>query len=318
MKILRKTLHTIYKLKNQTHLPRILLLVDRRGWAYDICARNLVSFQGDRFAFDIRYVRERPRLDLSRYDLLYVYFWGESYHQRYLKGSIKVIKEVSSHRWQDDPAYGPCSVSTFNDRYLHDASAVVCTSQRLYDMLAPGRPAVFYAQNGYDDTLFFNRDMRTADLVLGWAGNRLDTVKRVSELLEPAAEGYRLLTADGNRSRSGMNSFYNQVDVYVITSRHEGTPLPLLEAMAAGCFPVCTDVGVVPEVIQHGENGLIVDGTVESFRDAFAWCRANLPAVRAAGRRNALSIQSRRFGQTAKQFGDIIAQTLHPRDTDEN
>ena len=167
-----------------------------------------------------------------------------------------------------------------------------------------------HAQNGYDERLFYNLGRRSGDLVIGWAGNRTDPVKRITELLDPAAKGYCLKTADGKRSRRTMNTFYNDVDVYVVASRHEGTPLPLLEAMAAGCFPVCTDVGVVPEVIRHGENGLIVEPTVEAFREAFAWCHKNLPFVRKRGAENAAEIKSRCWAVCGCKFSEIIGNVL--------
>ena len=46
-------------------------------------------------------------------------------------------------------------------------------------------------------------------------------------------------------------------DVYVSTSLTDGTSLSLLEAMAAGCFPVVTDIAANREWILNGENGLL-------------------------------------------------------------
>lgn len=221
-----------------------------------------------------------------------------------------MIKEVSSHRWEDDPRYGPCSPHEFSDKYLVDATAVICTSQRLFRLLKDVRAEVYHAQNGYDEALFYDLKRRSGNLVIGWAGNRADQVKRVAELLEPAASEFWLKTADGKRSHRTMNQFFNDIDVYAVASRHEGTPLPLLEAMAAGCFPVCTDVGVVSELIRHGENGLIVEPSVEAFREAFAWCRDYVECVREAGVYNASLIQSRTWSCVAARFGEILHNAL--------
>ncbi|MEY2567254.1 MAG: hypothetical protein QOE35_1783 [Actinomycetota bacterium] len=47
-------------------------------------------------------------------------------------------------------------------------------------------------------------------------------------------------------------------DVFVLSSRFEGLPIALLEAMASGLACVATAVGGVPEVVTHGEDGLLV------------------------------------------------------------
>jgi len=50
-------------------------------------------------------------------------------------------------------------------------------------------------------------------------------------------------------------------DVYVQPSHNEGMPISLLEALAHGLAVVATRVGAVPEVIEHGREGLLVDAT---------------------------------------------------------
>jgi glycosyltransferase involved in cell wall biosynthesis len=45
---------------------------------------------------------------------------------------------------------------------------------------------------------------------------------------------------------------YNSADVYVLPTRNEGFGLPLLEAMAAGCLVVSTNIPVVDEIVRDG------------------------------------------------------------------
>lgn len=47
-------------------------------------------------------------------------------------------------------------------------------------------------------------------------------------------------------------------DVFVLASRHEGYPIVVLEALAAGVPIVSTDVGAVPSVVTEGREGRIV------------------------------------------------------------
>jgi len=48
-------------------------------------------------------------------------------------------------------------------------------------------------------------------------------------------------------------------DVFTLTSESEGLPMSLIEAMSVGVIPVCTRVGGVPEVIEDGMNGFLVE-----------------------------------------------------------
>jgi glycosyltransferase involved in cell wall biosynthesis len=62
---------------------------------------------------------------------------------------------------------------------------------------------------------------------------------------------------------------YAASDLVAITSRNEGTPVALIESMAAGVPGVCFAVGGVPDVIIGPELGvLIAEGDVDAFADA--------------------------------------------------
>lgn len=56
-----------------------------------------------------------------------------------------------------------------------------------------------------------------------------------------------------------MNKFYNQCDIFFLTSHSEGFGLPALEAMACGCFVVSTDCGGVSDFLTNNHNGIIMN-----------------------------------------------------------
>jgi glycosyltransferase involved in cell wall biosynthesis len=59
-------------------------------------------------------------------------------------------------------------------------------------------------------------------------------------------------------------------DVFTLTSRHEGLPISLLEAMAVGLPSVVSAVGGIPSVVRHDVEALLVaPGDVAGFRDAY-------------------------------------------------
>jgi len=58
--------------------------------------------------------------------------------------------------------------------------------------------------------------------------------------------------------RRDMPAVYSDLDVTVISSRNEGTPVTAIEALASGCPVVATAVGGVPELLEHGRLGRLV------------------------------------------------------------
>lgn len=59
--------------------------------------------------------------------------------------------------------------------------------------------------------------------------------------------------------------------IYVLSTHYEGMPLALVEAMAAGCACIASDVIGVRGVIEHGVNGLLVpEGDAPALADAMA------------------------------------------------
>ncbi len=84
----------------------------------------------------------------------------------------------------------------------------------------------------------------------------------LKSMLEDKAKLSRLedkIHMKGLVSRELIPDFYKMADVFVIPSHFEGTPLSLLEAMSNGLACAGTNVNGIKQVIQHAENGLLVE-----------------------------------------------------------
>lgn len=74
---------------------------------------------------------------------------------------------------------------------------------------------------------------------------------------------------------------YRAFDVFALSSRTEGTPVSLFEAMEAGVPVVATDVGGVPDVVRHEREALLVPPEdPEALADAVSRVRRNPDAAR--------------------------------------
>lgn len=69
-------------------------------------------------------------------------------------------------------------------------------------------------------------------------------------------------------------------DIFVLPSYVEGVPLALLEAMSEGAAVVATRVGGVPDVVEDGETGLLVDAHDATALTAALARLCELPALR--------------------------------------
>jgi hypothetical protein len=220
-----------------------------------------------------------------------------------------VLKQISSHRWRQ-MRWGLLKASNLMERYASMIAAIIVPSQRLMTTFAAVESEhdykILHGPKGFDPMLLADHGLRRGpELVTGWAGAAESADKHVDSLLEADP---KMRIADRCLTLREMSDFYNGLDVIAIASSAEGDPRPLIEGMACGCFPVSTDVGIVPELVVNGENGIILgDRAPECFREAFAWCRENLDHVRRADRANAeLMRRTRTWAHVAPAWGDAI------------
>lgn len=67
-------------------------------------------------------------------------------------------------------------------------------------------------------------------------------------------------------ARDNIGDYLSIADAFCLSSDFEGMPISLIEALSVGCTTVCTPVGGIKNMIEHGVNGFLsVDNTVKSY-----------------------------------------------------
>ena len=152
-------------------------------------------------------------------------------------------------------------------------------------IFSPKLPNVHYTPYGVDTTVFVPaknpKHSPNGELILGWAGSKTNHPGKrgFEDYLLPALEGLQNIELrvaareDRWRNQEEMVEFYQELDAYICCSRTEGGPLPVLEASSCGLPIISTPVGVVPELLSSGSNGITVERDIEQVRKAIIQLR---------------------------------------------
>ncbi|WP_201864663.1 glycosyltransferase [Microvirga soli] len=159
-------------------------------------------------------------------------------------------------------------------------------------------------------------------LVVGWAGNsawssEIEDFKGFRTLLAPAieelaAEGVPLTGHFADKQirmipHREMPEYYSQIDVFVCSSKIEGTPNPVLEAMACGVPVISTDVGIVPEVFGTKQRDFILQQrTKDCLKQALRRLHENRGVLKELSEENLSSIQAWAWAEKARLFGPFF------------
>jgi glycosyltransferase involved in cell wall biosynthesis len=125
-------------------------------------------------------------------------------------------------------------------------------------------------------------------LMVGDGDQREEGLQLVSELGLEAAVNFQAFRQD-------VPDILAAADIFVLPSLWEGLPIGLLEAMAMGKAVIATEVDGTKEVVQPGENGLLVEpGNVSALAAALVKLGGD-PALRDMLRQRALDTIRRQF-----------------------
>lgn len=219
------------------------------------------------------------------------------------------------------------------DGYTVSSARIQRIYQRRPDIPAPDT----IIPDGVDTDHFSPRGKTAANgkFTIGWAGNSAwgktsqgYDVKGFTRLFQPMINhlrdsGHDVQTriADPTIKRipfAEMPDFYRGLDVFVCTSAIEGTPNPVLEAMACGIPVVSTDVGIVPEVFGPAQRPfMIAPPQPQRFADAIVDLIEHPETQLAISAENRQQMLNQTWEKTTKAWWpfweNCVAQSVDPR-----
>lgn len=214
------------------------------------------------------------------------------YHRPQLETALMPASVVTVHHDLDDP--DPFVVfDRFAERY-REAHTIVCLNSLQKEKLsALGYTNTVVIPHGYDDAFFVKREVVTfpsdRKIRIGITSKRYPRRFKGEvlfyELLDRLpTELFSFILIGEGRSKdaryiAGLGfdvecheimpyrvfpSAYEAMDALLMSSTFEGGPANIPEAVASGTPVICTTVGMVPDMIFDGRNGIHLTGHAEA------------------------------------------------------
>ena len=229
-------------------------------------------------------------------------------------------------------------INQVTDKILSVVDAYTVSSKRLFDIYSDRyeKKPVEEITDGVDLEVFVPHDLERFDHIgeravcIGWVGNsifwgnRANDLKGVHTILNPAIdelkkEGYNITKCFADKQErtiphDEMPEYYSKIDLYICTSSMEGTPNPVLEAMACGVPVISTDVGVIPEVFgEYQKNYILEHRGVECLKDAIKRMLSDPENLKKCSMENLRQIQKWSWKQKCQQYGRFFRKAYREK-----
>lgn len=230
--------------------PLVIRIVGDLAWersvALRLCQQDFETFQRARHALGVRFLQRLQRWWLRRADFIIV-------PSRYLLQWV-TTRNVSRDR------IAVIHNAVEEDRSGEAQRAALGTGVNL---ITAGR---LIPLKRIDEIIAAVAELDGVGLVVVGEGAERRALEQLASKLQIRE---RVLFA-GQLDNRDLRRLMKGCDIFVLNSVHEGFPFALLEAMSTGLPVVANPVGGIPEIVENGSNGLLVDaatgGLVSALR----------------------------------------------------
>ena len=113
-----------------------------------------------------------------------------------------------------------------------------------------------------------------------------------------------------------MTSVLPGFDLFVFPTRFDYSPYAVIEAMSAGVPVISTRVGAIPEMVEDGVGGFLIEaGSAAPLAERVSWAidnRAQLPAMGERGRERAIEYYAaeRNYPQLLDTLAEVVQKPV--------
>lgn len=331
--------------------PKIALVVDTENWAFANIATIIMKELSEKYEFKLIVMEHidniiKILLMTNEYDLVH-FFWRGHLLWLYdnatyeyaesigVKNSDIFIDQIQRNTNISTSVYDHLFLDDNNDKIFNYVRNYYVSSNRLekiYKNFENIKKPFGVITDGVDLNKFYPinlnkfEDMSSKKIIIGWVGNSkwsgdIEDFKGVNTILKPTIEelikeGYPLemYFADKNERmipHDQMNEYYSKIDLYICTSKIEGTPNPILEAMACGIPIITTDVGIVPEAFGKLQKQMILkERNIKCLKEKIKHLINNIDLFKELSNENLTSIQKWSWHEKVKDFDKYFDECI--------
>jgi glycosyltransferase involved in cell wall biosynthesis len=290
--------------------PEILLLTDVDNWAWQRKALALQS-RLEQFTITIHPCVTNgipSRVWLDKFDLIFAFGTSLMPYIERVPTHRKIVG-VTAHLAHRDPR-------KFR-RAILQAKAVCVNSILLYEEFRSWHRTIFYCPNGVDERFFAPpQEPRTGPIVFSTVGKYCPEKGYDDFIMPAAAQAGVPLRAVLKDYRDALNAIelrahYWSCDVHVTCSTIDGTPNPALESASCGLSQLSNPIGNMPEFIEDGVNGRMVERALEDYREKMVELALVPEETRHMGAKARETVQRDwSWDLRAKAYGEMLEKLL--------
>ncbi len=300
---------------------KILVFYDNKGGAWWHRTHQLQKNLVPQIQLDI--LQLYTPFDHTNYDFILLF-------EEYL---IQTVWFVPSHKIIAGSSCSFLANAAYKALDTQKSFGAVYNSQLMYEKYKHF-PRVFCCQNGVDADFFTPAKAIPSEVIACWVGDSsskygnkgLDIIQSACKKANVPLIFWDKATSTTAQTHEWIrDNIYRKSSVFICASEHEGTPNPALEAMACGLLVISTPVGNMPEIIQNGINGFLVERSIESIAFALQELQKNkTPSMHTQARsfiedgwtwEKQSQKYAHMFTQLKKEQKNIVeSNTIFPRD----